>query len=484
MLKASGFLRSLGALACACTFHFSVLALDVPATLDPIKLKDIPSFKPLTMSELPDLMLEVETRPTKKGKVHVNGLLTTINYTEFEKCEPACKEMLIKLEPADTGFLKTIEVRLFLQNGKAPLAVTLLGFNEPANDKAARAWQSYLYDAGCHVLSFDSLIRNNMNEATGHGVAGNFIEESRLVAKIIEATLDKRIRGDAPIRPKVSSVRLLGTSYGGLLAAQCLREPEALLWPLDRVLILSTPLNMQVAAKRLDTFAREDKPFFGVLALAKLLNGYTPREAMPSAKEEALMRAGIGYVFHGDLQALAKSNISRYAPEIPEKLKALEEQPEQRELYEDVLAAQKTRHAEEQKELESRRDSMGKDEYEKAKRELHDTHKVQQLVAKRKASDVMEWNFNDYVFLLLKPYWKLKRGESTAVTLPDVIKGAPNFVQAFIAADDPLNEAPEVQKLQNELKGNQLTIIPHGGHLGFTGTKWCAELVKKFFAAK
>lgn len=457
---------------------FQAAALDVPVNLEPIKLKDIPNFTPITLSELPDFMLDVETKPTKKGKMHVNGLLTTINYCEFQKCEPECKEILLKLDPDSTGFQKSVEVRLFLQDSKAPLAVTLLGFNQPANDKLARAWQKYLYASGCHVLSFDSLIRNNMNEATGHGVAGNFLEEARLVCKIIEATMVSMRVSNA----RVDGVRLLGTSYGGLLAAQCLREPEAQLWPIDRVLILSTPINMQVASKRLDTFAREDKPFFGVFSLAKLLNGYTPKDETPTLKEEALMRAGIGYVFHGDLQSLAKSNISRYMPELPEKLKIMEAQPEQRELYMDMLAAQKVRHMEEQKELESRRSTMDKDEYEKARKDLHDIHKVQELVAKRKASDIGEWNFNDYVFLLLKPYWKLKRGESAAVTLQEMLSGAPNFVQAFVAADDPLNDPAEIEKARKEINGSRLTIIPHGGHLGYTGTKWCAELVSKFFA--
>ncbi|MCW8133375.1 MAG: alpha/beta fold hydrolase, partial [Planctomycetota bacterium] len=449
----------------------------------PIEFPDNKDFKPVTMKDLPDFADDVETKATKTGKVHVNGLLATINYTEFKKREPSVKEEKLVLPAEATGFAKPLEVRLFMQDRKAPLAVTLLGFGQASSDKLARAWQSYLYDAGCHVLSFDSLVRNNMNEATGHGVAGNFAEEAKVCGKIIEAVLAQKSAGGGAIKDQTQGVRLLGTSYGGLLALQLLREGCARDWPVDRVLVVSTPVNLNTAALRLDAFDREDRPFFGIFQLSKLLNGYTPKEDAPTKEEEALMRAGLGYVFHGDLEACTRSNVDRYDPDLPVRLKAWEDRPDQMELQNEIVKKLKDTYEAAKKALEQSKGEKEKEQFEQEKKALEMVHKVKMLVAKRRPSNLSEWNFKDYVFLLLKPYWKLKRGKSVAVTLPDLLQGAPNFVQVVVAADDPLNDPKELAVAEKACPAPRLLVLPHGGHLGFTGTQWIEAMTKKFFGA-
>lgn len=462
-------------------FTGSSHAFDAPVAIEPVQLPDSKGYVPILMGDLPPFMADCETKVTKSGKVPCHGLMATINYTEFKKKEPSIKEEQLILQPSDTGFQKEVPIRLIRQNGKAPLAVVLLGFGQKSDDKLARAWQTYLCDAGCHVLIFDSLVRNNMNEATNIGVAGNFVEETKAACKIVDASLALKLSDGKTLRDYSTSVRVMGTSYGGLLAAQMLRSSQAKEWPLDRVLILSTPINMRTAAQRLDTFSREDQPFFGIFELAKLLGGYTPKSEHPSPREERLMRAGIGYVFHGDLQGLAKSNMERYDPTLPERLKGREENKEQKAIYTEMVETLKQRQKAEMKEVESKKDTLDKDAYQKLKTETEERHRVQEIIAKRQPSQIDHWNFYDYVFLLLKPYWKLKHGDSSAVTLEQMLRGAPNFVQSFVAADDPLNDPKELEAMQARLEPPALQVMPHGGHLGYTATKWVEVLIHKMF---
>jgi predicted alpha/beta-fold hydrolase len=463
-------------------FSANLHALDAPVAIEPLDLPSLPNYTPVMMSDLPDFKSECETKASKSGKVHCNGLLATINYLEFKKREPSQKPEEIKLSPEMTGFQKEIPVQILRQSGTAPLAVALLGFGQKCDDKIARAWLTYLFDSGCHVLIFDSLVRNNMNEATGHGVAGNFVEESKIACKLIDTVLKLPVGdGGKTLHDMTTSVRLLGTSYGGLLTAQCLRDPLAKAWPIDRALILSTPVNMRTAAQRLDTFAREDAPFYGIFDLMKLLGGYTPKGDEPNDQEQRLMRAGIGYVFHGDLQGYAKSNIQRYDPGLIDRLRNVEENPEQKSIYEEMIDTLKVRHKAEIKDLEAKKDTLQKDDYDRARRDLQERHKVQEIIAKRRSSEVDHWNFYDYVFLLLKPYWKLKHSDSTAVTIEQMLRGAPNYVQAFVAQDDPLNDPKELQLIQSRVQPPLLQVMPHGGHLGYTATKWVEELIHKMF---
>src|SRR5260370_15202063 len=91
----------------------------------PIGLKSIDGFKPIFMNDLPRFSDEVEQVVTKTGLVHCNGLVATINYEEFKKRAPDAHDESITLRAKETGFSKDVKVKLYRQQGKAPLPVTL-----------------------------------------------------------------------------------------------------------------------------------------------------------------------------------------------------------------------------------------------------------------------------------------------------------------------------------------------------------------------
>lgn len=449
----------------------------------PIELPDDPTFKPVGLEVLPSLADDMEVKATKTGKVHANGLLATINYEEFQKREASgCKHISIPKEL--TGFQKDIRACLYLQPGKAPLAVPLLGFGMLADGKSAQTYQADLFKAGNHVLCTDSIVTNTMNECTGHGVAGNPVAEAEVTGKIIDAFLKMTdAESKKTFRETVSSVRLLGTSWGGIISMHVLRLPQAKTWPIDRSLILSIPINLKTTAFRLDQFQREDRNRTSIFQLAKLHKGYTPRENDPNEEENTWMRAGIGFVFHGDLGILAKSNIKRYSPELLDNLKTFEAADAQirlRRQYEEEMLA---RHKAEELELEKKKDSLDNDRYSALKSDLKEKHKAESDYSKRSMTDLKDWSFKHYVFLLARTFWGLNGDLTDAVRLSDLLKGVPNFTQVIISADDPLNDPAEVSALREQYKEPQLIVLPHGGHLGYNGTAWLQSMMSRFFAA-
>ena len=316
---------------CALWVWLSPLCLATLAGEPPPRPADV--FKPIAMSELPDFKAELEEKVTKKGLVHTNGLVATINYKEFKepKVEGAIK---IKLPAASTGFKGEMEVCALWQPGKAPLAIPLLGIYEEHDDKLVRAWQAYLFEAGCHVVTFDSPFRNDFNSRSVHGVVGNLEEDAKVAARLIEALLDYRdAPGAPPLRENVTCLRLLGTSYGGFLALHMVRQERAKLGPIDRVLILSAPVKMSTALHTIDQFHEVDRARFQT-SLIKLMGGYTPDKPDPSERELSLMRAGIGYDFYDTLDSILKHNEETYMPGLFDKFKAEEEALVQKEKFE------------------------------------------------------------------------------------------------------------------------------------------------------
>lgn len=446
-----------------------------------------PSFKFVELSDLPDLKNEVEERATKCGKVNKHGLVSTVNYEEFK--EPKFEgDEKIKLPKEVTGFREDVEVRVLWQNKKAPLAIPLLGFYTKCDDKVAKAWMAYLHNAGCHVLVFDSIFRANFNEHVGHGVPGNLREEAKAVAKLIDTVLKFRPEKETTrISEKVSGVRLLGTSYGGLLALSLLKQPQAKSWPIERVLVLSSPVRIQTAAERVDACYRIDRPKFEI-SLTKLMGGYKPDAYPPTPRECALMRAGIAYDFYDALSSILEKNEKIYMPGLFETLHSSEETAGLSVKIEERLKELKDRQ---DKELEALRknyeqfkeDKQKKEEYKAKKKDLEDKQKVEENDVKKRLSDPDCWTYKDFVEQMCAPYWKLKPEEIWAQgDLGAALQDAPGIVQVFMAADDPLNKPEELKALQEKFHNPKLIVIPYGGHLGFCGTKWCEELIRKFFA--
>ena len=447
-----------------------------------LECEDIPGFKPITMGDLPDLQHDIEMHCTKHGKINSCGLLCTINYDQFEsrKLEG---ERKIFISKSLTEFRADIEVKAFWQQGKAPLAVTLLGFGQTCDDRNARAWQADLYRAGNHVLSFDSLIRNNMNRAIGQGVAGNIAEEGRLTARIINAFLatpDPEHGGT--YRDRISSVRLLGASYGGNIALQTLREPSSSIWPLDRVLVISTPVDFLHTTFLFDKYYREDRSRFGKLSLARLINGFTPDNDDPSEKELSLMRAGIGYSFHSDFISITKDNMERYMPKLKQRLHDFDESPECESHRKEQLELLKSNYEQQKIVLAERKNQMSSREFDALKDDFEARFSNQRDYIKRRMDDLNHWTFKNYFFLLCRPFWEAKGDDSDFGRLKNLMNGAPNFVQVVVSEDDPLNNPEDLAELKQALKEPQLLLLPHGGHLGFTGTQWFQTLMSKFFA--
>lgn len=471
--------------------------------VSPIALPDVAGFTLPTVDDPPLFKDEVEQKATKSGKVHANGLVATINYEEFEEPKVNGEEQLV-LAKRETGFLDDFRVRCLWQRKPvivahnsegartvyhvkpAPLAVLLLGFSQESNDKLARTWMAYLYEAGCHVLTFDSVIRKNVNEVLGHGVAGHFAKEGEIIARIVDSVLAQKADDGtgAKIRERVQSVRFLGTSYGGVLALHALRQPQAKTWPVDRVLVLSVPVSMKTAAQRLTFFNREDRPKFGPSFL-KLLGGYTPKQDQPDEREESLMRAGMAYVFHGDLAKLVKSSDERYMPGTLERYKALEEAPAVAAKLKQRMELLEKIHDKEMDELTKKYDGIKeqkRDEYDIEKQALKDKHKVERTECERRLANPDDWTFEDYVNNLLAVYWRMDLPSLyRSGDLDLLMAGAPNFVQAVVATDDPLNDPKELEALKQKVQAPSLLVLPHGGHLGYAGTQWVKAYILRFF---
>jgi predicted alpha/beta-fold hydrolase len=452
----------------------------------PLALPDVPGFKPVTMADLPDFSADVERKTTKTGKVTSSGLLSTINYGEFpERKVEGDREVKLKLLPALTGFKEEMEVRTYWQPGKAPLAVTLLGFTQACNDHNARAYQADLFNAGNHVLSFDSMLRNNMNRATGHGAVGNIVLEGQMCAQIIDSVMRmKDPATGAPFRDRISSVRLVGFSYGGNLMLQAMRDPRVKDWPVDRALVVSTPVDFLRTSQLFDLYDLADGTHFSKMSLAKLLKGYTPKDDVISAREQSLMRAGLGYSFHGDISLIFEDNLKRYMPDLKDQLKAFSDQPEVFEHREQELTRIKERTTKLLADLEARKGGMDEKEYKELRRDLEEELTARRQFASTRLDDVARWTFKYGRFLLVRPYWDVKADHSDFGRLSELLNGAPNYVQVVIAEDDPLNVTEDLQAFKATMKAPQLLMIPYGGHLGMSGTKWFQAMMAKYFAAK
>jgi predicted alpha/beta-fold hydrolase len=355
-----------------------------------------------------------------------DGLYATVTANSYDvpKIE---NETKVKVRP--DGFKKDIEVKVIWQAGRKPLAVLLLGLASRSKDKMAQLWKTHLRQAGFNVMTFDSPFLPVFSERSRHGVAGNVMEESRLVASLVAEFMKK-----SEVRDRVTSVGLVGISYGATLALNIAQMAQLGKCPftLDRVMAFSPPVKMQTAARHLDRFFREDRWKFTLAELADDLLGHKPvakGRSVPFSASE--MRAGISAAFRMDLTEIVLFTDSFYK-----------------------LGLLKPSHSEES-------------EY---------------------CRDVAStWTFEGFISDMTFPYWsrqgKVERLDQlwSAGDLTRLLRNCPASVHVVLAADDPLNEPSELATLQGILPAGRLTVLPRGGHMGYNDTQWVRARVARLF---
>lgn len=357
-----------------------------------------------------------------------NGLyatLTALNVLEDPKNFDDEKLKLTKI----TGFKKDLEIRAAFHREPAPLVAVLLGLGSRSRSLMARVYMAYLYDAGYHVITFDSPFLPSFTERSRHGVAGNLEVEATLCANIVEAAAkSSRAKG------LVTKVGLVGASYGGTLALNIakLSKERRVSLQVASVLAISPPVNMRMAAMRLDKWWAEDRWNYKLADLYNDLAGHKPvaqGEAIPFPDEE--MRAGLAAAFRLDLKEVVNHNDSFY------KLGMLP------------------------------KEGASDDEY---RRDWAET-----------------WTFTKFIEQMSYPYWN-KNGNVHSVDqlwdagdLRQVMPQCGDNIHVVIAADDPLNDPGELSQLQSSTPPSVLKVLPNGGHMGFLGTRWAKARVQKLF---
>ena len=392
----------------------------------------MPHFKRITLvlalcaSLLSGLMSAAEQNTARPGANHElppydfaisNGLYATITIPKSYEKPVLVNDRKLKIKV--DGFAKEIEGRVLWQREhQAPLAVLLLGLSARAKDDLSQVWTSYLYESGYHVLIFDSVFHPDFCKRAAQGASGHLVVEAELVGKIIE-----QFRNSSEAQGRITQIGLVGTSYGGTVALNCMRLAQQGKFPFvpDRVLAVSPPISLKYAAQFLDRCYTEDLPKFGLMDLLPL-RGHEPVPAgSPVPFSDSMMRAGIGYVFHGDLENVVSRNLKLYGSQIP------------------GLTIRDTKHC----------------------------------------------TFQDYEEMLAQKYWEAKTTTPLDLwslgELNTLLQGASDKVRVVLAADDPLDDPTQVENIKNSVPAGVLTVLPHGGHLGFVGCKWTKARLASLF---
>lgn len=357
-----------------------------------------------------------------------NGLYATVTALTCLEDPKALNDTKLKLSKIP-GFKKDLEVRVMWQREPAPLAVVLLGLGTRSRSIMARTFESYLYEAGYHVLTFDSPFLPAFSDRSRHGVAGNIVAEATLVANIIDAAVkSKQAKG------MVTRVGIVGASYGGILAlniAKLAKEGKVAVQP-AAVLAISPPSSMRTAAARLDQWWAEDRWSYKLADLYSDLAEHKPvPQGQPIPFPDDEMRAGISAAFRLDLKEVVNFNDSFYKMGLLPK------------------------------------EAANDDEY---RRDWAET-----------------WTFTKFIEKMTYPYWNKNDNVSSIDELWDagdlrkLLPQCPDTVRVVLAADDPLNDPSEFEQLRSAIPSSTLKVLPNGGHMGYLGTKWAKARIQKLF---
>lgn len=357
-----------------------------------------------------------------------NGLYATVTGFLKVKNVKLPNERTFKL--AIKTFNEKVPVQAVVQDHPAPLVVILLGISGRANADFCKLWPSWYAEAGYHVLAFDSTFRPEFVKISGHGVSGNIWAESERVGAIIDAFLKLN-----DVRNKVSKVGIAGMSYGAVQALMLGRMAAQGRLPFEvaGIQAYSPPLKLEKTAELLDRWYSEDRWQYTLTELKEKVGGHTPSDSGEHVPlSESMMRAAVSSSFRLELVDVILRNDEYF------KLNLL-----------------------------PRGDSFDDKEVRK--------------------DYAATWGFMRFAYDLALPYWQKRLGASginelvQGSHLSELLRAQPRFSETILAADDPFNAPEDLSELKSIGAQLPMTILPHGGHLGFIDNPWTKAKLMTLF---
>ncbi len=322
-----------------------------------------------------------------------------------------------------------VAVKAIIQDQPAPLVVVLVGVDGKASEPLGLYWP-YVLDryAKCNVLWYDSTFRPTFADTTRFGVTGNFQIEAEQSAQLIAEFLKQ-----PDVKGKITGVNVLGYSMGGtqaLLMAKLSAEKK-LPFELNGALAFSPPASLKRTAEILDEFYNKDRWKYTMAEMAKTFLTHTPaKPGAPIPFDADFMRAGIGLLVRDEFTQIVERNDSIF------RLKHIPDE-----------------------------DAEG--------------------AAVNRVSHAEAWGFVRFMEKMSFPYWQGKGNIKTVEDLWNggnltlICKGLPPNARAVIASDDPFSDPADVDALQKSAPNGTVTVLPHGGHLGYMGSYWAFYQVKE-----
>ncbi len=325
------------------------------------------------------------------------------------------------------GFKKELSVFAAMQPCRAPLVVILPGMFSTFDTPCAKLWAQWFEEAGYHVMVMDSTFLSRFNAAAHLGASGNLEVETDAASRVILAFTQLE-----PFKSQITKIGVVGMSYSGaeaLMMGRMARE-NRLPFKLDAVQAYSPPVNFAHTGEILDEWYACDRMQFTQTEFSLILARHKPvanDAAIPFTN--SLLRAAIADSLHEDLSKVVLENNQAYN-------------------------------------LCLLTGSAPRSEYAKT------------------------WSFHRFMYDLSFPYWQARQDLSSfqdflaPMLLEGLLKDQPQNCEAILAEDDPLNDSADTAELCQNAAHLPLTLLPHGGHMGYATYPWTqAKLLSLFNAA-
>jgi len=375
-----------------------------------------------------NMAVPADSITAEPGQATRDGLAETIAGYLRVKDVRVPGEQTIKMRVE--GFADELAVQAVIQDHPAPLVVVILGLSAKTKSDYSKQWPAWLAEAGFHVLYFDSTFGDSFQKVARRGVSGNVFSEAESARDVIAAFTNR-----SEIQGRITRIGLVGYSYGAVeaLILGKMSAEGKLPFELSAIQAYEPPLDLRATANVLDRWFEEDRPRYTLIELQRMFKISSGDEERELAKlSPSAMRAAIAATFREELSNVIVENDKIYKLGLLPKTDAVDE------------------------------------EY-----------------VRKDAAD--QYGFIPYAEGIALPFWAQRMGYANAermvneATVFALLPAQPNFCEVIEAANDPFNTPDQLELLQRQNAGQRLTIIPHGGHLGYMSDSWTRSKLISLF---